>query len=151
MRIAKVSLIMGLIAVCGLTANAGDAVWLTNFEKAKKIAVKKNMLILADFTGSDWCPWCVKLDKEVFSQKAFKDYVKGKFVLLKLDFPRRKTLSADLKAQNNKLAKKYGIGGFPTILILDAKGAKIAQGGYMQGGPDAFIGFLKQVRAKVTK
>ena len=141
---------MGLIALCGLTVAAGESGWLTNFEKAKKLAAKKNMLILADFTGSDWCPWCMKLDSEIFSKKAFKDYVKGKFVLLKLDFPRRKTLSATLKAQNNRLARKYGISGFPTVLILDAKGAKIAQGGYMRGGPEAFIAFLKQVKSKVN-
>ena len=122
--------------------------WLTDFEQAKKVAAEKNLPILAYFSGSDWCHWCIKLDEEVFSTKAFKDYVKDNFVLLLLDFPRSNPLSAKLTKQNKELAFKYGVSGFPTILILDKNGKELQRGGYMQeGGPESYIHYLKSVKA----
>ena len=76
---------LGLVA----TAFAGDG-WLTDFEAAKAKAKAENKPMLLDFTGSDWCGWCVKLDKEVFSKAAFKDYADAELVLVEIDFPRNK-------------------------------------------------------------
>ncbi len=126
-------------------SESSDVVWLTDFEQAKKIAAEKKLPILMDFSGSDWCGWCIKLDKEVFSQKAFKDYAKDNLVLFVADFPRAKKQSADVKAQNQALAQKYSIRGFPTVLILDSNGELIAQTGYQRGGAEKYVEYLKNV------
>ena len=93
-----------------------------DFTKAKKEAVEKKLPILAYFSGCDWCGWCIKLDKEVFSQKVFKAFAKDRVVLFLADFPRAKELAAEVKAQNEQLRKAYDVEGFPTVLLLDAGG-----------------------------
>ena len=72
-----------------LSAKAG---WLTSYEQAQKEAQSKKKLLLMDFTGSDWCGWCIMLDKEVFSKKEFQEYASKNLVLLELDFPRMKKM-----------------------------------------------------------
>ena len=125
--------------------------WITDFEQAKKLAKEKNIPILADFSGSDWCGWCIKLDKEVFSKQKFKDYAKDNYVLLMLDFPKRTKLDPKLAAQNQKLLKKYGVRGFPTILILDADGKVIKQTSYKPGGAENYVKHLKEIKAGIKK
>ena len=119
--------------------------WMTDFEAAKKLAEKNKLLILADFSGSDWCGWCIKLDKEVFSKKEFLDFAAKKFVLLMVDFPQNKKIPASLKKQNDQLAAKYKVEGFPTVLIMDSKGKVIQTMGYEQGGPANYIKLLEKV------
>jgi thioredoxin-related protein len=125
------------------SAKAG---WLTNYAEAQEEAKSQNKLLLMDFTGSDWCGWCIMLEKEIFSKPEFKDYARKNLVLLELDFPRRKELSAEMMEQNQRLAIKHGIQGFPTIVVLDSSGKELAQLGYMQGGPAAFIAQLEKLR-----
>ena len=120
-------------------AIAQEAKWLTDFEAAKAQAKKENKLVLADFTGSDWCGWCIKLKDEVFSKPEFATWAKDKVVLLELDFPRKTELPAELKAQNEKLAEQFEIKGFPTVLLLDGDGKKVGTLGYEPGGPAAWI------------
>ena len=134
-----------MMALTMFAANAADDSWLTDFEKAKKIATEKQIPILIDFTGSDWCGWCIKLDKEVFSQKAFKDYAKDNLVLFMADFPRAKTQSDELKKQNRELMTKFGIRGYPTIVLVNAKGEELARTGYRRGGPEAYVSHLKDI------
>jgi thioredoxin-related protein len=101
MVLAAVSMSAGVFASEG---------WETDFEKAKATAKAENKHILIDFSGSDWCGWCIKLDKEVFSQPAFKDYAKENLVLVLADFPRDKSNQSDaLQKQNDKLSKEYGV------------------------------------------
>ena len=113
-------LLFSFLSIFGLhTAfSAEGGVWMTDFEAAQAKAAAEQKPMLLDFTGSDWCGWSIKLDKEVFSQEAFQNYAAEALVLVELDFPRGKDQSAELKAQNKALAEKYGIRGFPTILIL---------------------------------
>ena len=113
--------------------------WLTNLDDAQKIAEENNLPILVNFTGSDWCQWCFKIRDEIFSQKGFSDYAKDNLVLVELDFPRKKVQSEETKQYNQKLLQKYGVQGFPTILILDASGNVKTKLGYQPGGPEAFI------------
>jgi protein disulfide-isomerase len=140
-----------LAAICLLAialtsfAHADDG-WIENYEQAKKIAREQHKLILADFTGSDWCPFCVQLHKEVFSKQAFKDYASDKYVLLKVDFPRRHAQDQAIATQNEALRAKFDIEGFPTILIMDAAGRKKGQLGYMEGGPSAFNKALSEIQ-----
>ncbi len=117
--------------------------WMTDMDAAMKLSEKTGKPILADFSGSDWCGWCMKLDREVFSQKAFKDFAKKNLILVLIDFPSRKPMTAKLKKQNKALAAKYKIGGYPTVLLLDSKGKVIVKTGYRPDGPQKYIDFLK--------
>ena len=122
--------------------------WMTDFEAAKVKAKAENKPMLLDFTGSDWCGWCIKLDKEVFGEAAFKDYAAAELVLVELDFPEGKGQSAELKAQNEALAKQYGVRGFPTILLLSPDGKLIEKTGYERGGAEAYVEHIKGILAK---
>ncbi|HTV61609.1 MAG TPA: thioredoxin fold domain-containing protein [Verrucomicrobiae bacterium] len=128
---------------------AADLNWLTDLPQAQAQAKAENKLVLMDFTGSDWCPWCIKLDKEVFDQPEFADYAKTNLVLVELDFPRNKPQSDALKAANAALAKKYNIEGYPTVIALKPDGAVVwKQVGYAPGGPAAMIAQLDKARTK---
>ena len=124
----------------------GKPGWLTNYKQAQEIAKSDKKLLLVDFTGSDWCGWCIKLDKEVFSKPEFQDYAKKNLVLMEADFPRTKKLSATEQSQNEELAQQYGIQGFPTIVVLNSEGKKVGEVGYTPGGPSAFIAELEKFR-----
>ena len=102
-------------------------------------------MLLLNFTGSDWCPWCRVLDAEVFSTAEFADYAKKNLVLLTVDFPRAKALTAEVRKQNQTLAQRFEIQGFPTIVILSGAGKPLGMLGYMPGGPKAFIRELEKV------
>jgi len=130
-------------ALCvGVSVFASDG-WMTDMDKAMKLSQKSGKPILADFSGSDWCGWCMKLDKEVFSQKIFKDFAKDNLILVLIDFPRAKPMTKELKKQNRELAKKYKIRGYPTVLLLDSKGKVLLQTGYQRGGPQKYVDSLK--------
>lgn len=134
---------------CSGIAVAGGEGWSSDFEAAKKEAAASKKDLLIDFTGSDWCSWCIKLNKEVFSQDPFKAGVKDKFVLVELDYPKDKSkLSAATLKQNEELEKKYPIDGYPTILLTDAEGKPFAATGYQPGGPEAYVKHLDVLHAK---
>ncbi|MBN2450558.1 MAG: thioredoxin family protein [Lentisphaeria bacterium] len=135
-----------LLAVGHAVRGAESGSWLTDFEEATKVATEKSLPILVNFTGSDWCGWCKRLDAEVFSQKAFQDYAKENLVLFVADFPMRKKLSDATKAQNGQLNRKYGVKGYPTILLLDSQGKELARTGYKPGGAEAYVAHLKSLR-----
>jgi len=119
--------------------------WLTNLEKAQEIAKEKELPIFIDFTGSDWCGWCVKLDEEVFSKEEFIKYSTENLILVKLDFPRNIPQTKETKAYNENIARKYGIRGFPTILLLNSDGIVIAQTGYQYGGAAKYVEHLQEL------
>ena len=116
--------------------------WLTSMEEAKNIARKEGKDILVDFTGTDWCVWCIKLDEEVFSTKAWAAGGAKQFVMLQLDFPRNKELAKGQKEHNQKLKEEFEVQGFPTIFLLDADGAPYAKTGYQPGGPVKYLEHL---------
>jgi thioredoxin-related protein len=133
------------------TSLAGGEGWTSDFEAAKKQAAESKKDLLIDFTGSDWCGWCIKLVDEVFKHDAFKDGVKDTFVLVELDFPKDKTkVSDEVREQNEKLGKKYGIQGYPTILLTDADGRPYASTGYQKGGPEKYVAHLNELQTKKT-
>jgi protein disulfide-isomerase len=122
--------------------------WITDFEKAKTLANAEGKHILIDFSGSDWCGWCIRLDNEVFSKKAFKEYAEDNLVLMLADFPRDKSnQSAALQKQNNTLLEKFGVRGFPTVFILNPEGTVIAKTGYQDGGAEAYVEYIKKTIA----
>jgi thioredoxin-related protein len=132
-------------AALSLTSVRADELpWKTSFTEAAAEASQQNKQILLNFTGSDWCPWCVKMDEEVLNKKQFSEFASKNLVLVKLDFPRHKKLSPDEKAQNVQLAKKYAIQGFPTFVLVDASGKELRrQEGYLEGGPAEFLKWAK--------
>ena len=143
-KLLSISLVI-LIGLHG-SLSAGDA-WMTNYEAAKIKAAAEQKPLLLEFTGSDWCPPCIRLNKEVFSQAAFLDYAAKELVIVKLDFPRKKAQSAELKAQNVALRDQFGIRGYPTVLLLTPDGKQIDQTGYRRGGAEAYVKHLKGMLA----
>jgi thioredoxin-related protein len=143
-------LLARLLAVFSATVAlaAASAGWSENLEAAKALAKKEGKPILLDFTGSDWCGWCIKLDKEVFSQREFKQFAKENLILVTVDFPHQERQTKRLKEQNEALAKQYGINSYPTIVLIDAEGKKIAATGYKEGGAESYVEHLKALLAK---
>jgi thioredoxin-related protein len=128
-------------------AAGGGTEWGTDYAAALKEAKASNKMILADFTGSDWCGWCIKLDKETYSQPAFKNYAKQHLVLLKLDYPQNIEQSEAVKKQNEELKEKYNIEGFPTTILISPAGKELDRKvGYVEGGPAAMIQWIKSQR-----
>ncbi len=143
--VVLVAVVMG----AGAFASQG---WGTDFEKASAKAKAEGKYILIDFSGSDWCGWCVKLNKEVFSMNAFKAYAAENLVLVLADFPRNKSKqSAELQKQNKALAKKFRVEGFPTVYLLDPNGNPVAKTGYQAGGPKAYVEHIKKLIADTKK
>ena len=133
-----------------LGAAQGELKWLTDFEEGKKAAAESGKNMLVDFTGSDWCGWCVKLKEEVFSQKAF-EAAADKYVLVELDFPKAEDLiSPEQRAKNDAVGEMFGIQGFPTILLLDEKGRAFTRTGYQEGGPEAYLAHLEEISKPLT-
>ena len=136
-----------MIAMTFVTATVAENLWGTNFEAAKEAAAERGVPILVDFTGSDWCGWCIRLKEEVFEKDAFLEYAKENLVLLELDFPMQTELPEELREQNEELRERYQIRGFPTILLLDAEGEELARTGYQAGGPEKYIEHLQELLA----
>jgi len=144
----KISItLFAVFAAMALSATA-EVSWTTDFSAAQTQAKKDKKLVLMNFTGSDWCGWCIKLKKEVFDTKEFADYAKDNIVLVDVDFPSRKPQTADLKKANEGLKSKYHAEqGFPTIIVLNSEGKEVwRQVGYMKGGPKAWIDKLNEVK-----
>ena len=142
-------LAIGLLASWALfQAGAAELQWLTDVPKAQEKAKAENKLVMLDFTGSDWCGWCIKLNKEVFSQPEFIEYAQKNLVPVEVDFPRKKEQSAEQKKANQALQKQYKIRGYPTIIVLNSEGKQIGELGYQPGGPKAFIESLEKLKKK---
>jgi thiol:disulfide interchange protein len=120
--------------------------WSTSYERGQQEAKANNKLVLLDFTGSDWCGWCILLDREVFSKPQFKEYASKNLVLIELDFPKMKQVPDAIRIQNVRLAQRYRISAFPTIIVLNGDGQVVGELGYVKGGPNAFIAELERLR-----
>ena len=122
-------------------ASAWMVLGVDRFTKAKE----EGKPILMDFTGSDWCGWCIKLKKEVFSKHAFIDYSNEHLILMTVDFPKTKKQEESLKDQNNMLLDTYGVNSFPTIILVDAQGKVLGETGYRRGGPELYVDHIKNL------
>lgn len=138
--------VLPLVAASSVVVVAQAEEWVTDFAAAKKQAEAEKKDLFLDFTGSDWCGWCIRLHKEVFDQAVFKEGARGNFVLVELDFPQQKELPAALKQQNDELAKKFQVEGYPTVFLCDAQGRPYAKTGYMEGGAEAYLAELNKMR-----
>jgi protein disulfide-isomerase len=128
------------IIACGNKTQTSDELnWTANLEEAIETAKAENKAVLVNFTGSDWCKWCFKLSDEVFSQDDFKKYADENLILVKLDFPRTIQQSNEIKAYNQSVAQKFGVQGFPTIIIINSQGKPVAKTGYQPGGAANYV------------
>ncbi|MEZ5964236.1 MAG: thioredoxin family protein [Planctomycetota bacterium] len=125
-------------------------VWFADFDKAVEAAKEQKKDLLVDFTGSDWCVWCKRLDAEVFSHAEFLDGVKDKLVLVALDFPNSEEAKAKVPSpeRNQQLQEKYGIQGFPTVLLMTPDGDVFGRTGYAEGGPEKYVASLDTMLTK---
>ncbi len=140
-----------ILAACSLSSFAADG-WLSDFEKAKAQAGAEKKVLLMDFTGSDWCEYCIRLNNEVFSTPAFKKAAPADFVLLELDFPQNESkLPEATRKQNDALQNTYSVEGYPTILLADSQGRPFARTGYRKGGVEEYLKHLQSLRAVLTQ
>lgn len=135
-----------LIALFAVGSASAESGWLTDFNEAQAAAKAQKKLLVMNFTGSDWCGWCIRLEREVFSKPEFQEYARKNLILLEIDFPRGKELSTAQKIQNQQLAIDQQIQGFPTVIVFDSDGKKVGILGYTAGGPNAFIAELDKLR-----
>lgn len=132
-----------LTATLVLGAQAFASGWVDNYKAALTQAGSENKNVLLDFTGSDWCPWCIRLKKDVFDQPAFQEYANKNLVLVEVDFPQGKALAPEVKTQNDQLQQKFDVQGFPTLVLLNPQGKVIKQqSGYIPGDPKGFIEWI---------
>ena len=140
---------LALVITSSSLALAAGKGWETNWEAAKARSKAENKPILINLTGSDWCGWCIKLEKEVFSSREFQEFAAANLVLFEADFPKKKTVPAELKAQNEILEKKYLAGGYPTVYLLDTEGKKLSNDiGELKGGTPEYIRTITELIPK---
>lgn len=133
-------MLAGCAAAVALSCSVRASEWTEDYAAAQAQAKKEHKLILLDFTGSDWCGWCKKIDRDVFSTPKFKEFADKNLVLVTVDFPHNRPISDAVKAQNKSLSDKYSVDGFPTLIVIDADGKTVFQQvGYEEGGPEAFL------------
>ena len=124
MELKKTILGIGSFVIIGVSSLFAGEGWMINVEAAKKVAKKENKSIFIEFTGSDWCPPCMMMDKEVFSKKEFVSAAQKDFVLVKIDVPRGDKALAE---KNEKVVRKYNVRGFPTVVLLDSDGEEFSR------------------------
>lgn len=119
--------------------------WYTNFNQAVQAAQNSRLPLLLFFTGSDWCGWCKKMHQEVFSSPDFAKAAGNNFIFVDIDFPMNTQLPPEQAQQNAQLKQKYGVTGYPTVIILDSNQNFVAETGYRPGGGQAYADYLRQL------
>ncbi len=122
--------------------------WITDYDLAVQYAQSSGLPIMINFTGSDWCIWCIRLKDEVFNKKGFQDYAKENLILLELDFPRNIQQTEAMKQANAKLRDRFNVRGYPTIVLMDKDQKEIARTGYQHGGAAAYVTHVKELLKK---
>ncbi|MDB6124039.1 MAG: thioredoxin family protein [Pedosphaera sp.] len=138
-----------LLCWVALQVGAAEADWLTDFSKAQSKAQADKKMILLEFTGSDWCPPCKALHKNVFTSDEFVKFAKDNLVLVLVDFPQTKKQTEEQKKANEELAKKFGAEGFPTVIVLSSEGTQLnKQVGYDNESAKDFVKKLQALKDK---
>ena len=140
------SVLLGLALLSPVCAR-GESAWITDYKRAQAEAKANHKLVLLDFTGSDWCGFCIQLDRAILSKPEFKDYASKNLVLVEIDFPRSKPQTVETRKQNAQLAERYQIEGFPTLVVLNGDGKTVWRyEGLYAGDVAAFLAELDKVR-----
>ena len=130
-----------------VATQAQELKWYTDVKEAIKVSNKEKKPLMLFFTGSDWCGWCIRLQKEVLKTPEFGKWAQESVILVELDYPRRTAQSDEIKKQNNELQQAFGIQGFPTVYFANATVNKegkvnfegLGSTGYVAGGPTAWL------------
>lgn len=138
-------LFLSLSSFQGWTNESNSIHWETDFTAAKKSAKEEEKPLFLFFTGSDWCPYCLRFKDQILDQTSFAEMVSDKFIFVELDFPKSKELPPELVKQNQKLKKKYRIQGFPTVIILSHNLDKLASRGYIPVSPEQYASHLLDI------
>jgi len=140
------SFILLLLVISSYSVSAQNVVWHTDINKAVDLSNKTQKPMLLFFTGSDWCGWCIRLQKEVLKTAEFESWAKENVILVELDFPRRTPQSDEIKKQNMELQQMFQVRGYPTVWFVgvgktDSKISleKLGSTGYVAGGPSAWL------------
>ena len=145
----RIALLLAAAPLLAFSATSTPQGFTDNLDDALASAKANNKFVYLCFSGSDWCSWCQKLEKEVFSRPGFIDAVTNAYELVFIDTPEDKScLSERAKTENPKLVQKYGVKGFPMALILDSSGALVVETGYRRGGARAYAEYLLEMREK---
>lgn len=141
----KFKYLAGWIAAVFMAFPAGAfAQWTTNLGQALEVAKKENKKVLINFTGSDWCPPCIQMKKDVYETQEFKNFASKHLVLVEIDFPKKKSLPKALQEANEELARSYNVRSVPTMFLLDANGKRLlSRSGYVSGGVKGLISTLQ--------
>jgi len=148
----KKILISLLLVIGSFAVQAQELKWETDINKAISVSNKTKKPMLLFFTGSDWCGWCIRLQKEVLKTPEFAKWAKANVVLVELDYPRRTPQTDAIKNQNNNLQQTFGIQGFPTVhfATVKVKSGKpsytsLGNTGYVAGGPKAWLAVADEI------
>ncbi|WP_309613415.1 thioredoxin family protein [Flavobacterium sp.] len=153
-------IVITLFLILGsLTIQAQEVKWQTDMNEAMKISKKSKKPLFLFFTGSDWCGWCIRLQKEVFKTPEFEKWAKKNVVLVELDFPRKTAQDPAIQKQNSELQQTFAVQGYPTVWIVNASKKdgkinleKLGSTGYLAGGPTTWLANADQILAnKSTK
>lgn len=153
----KKILLIAFLTLTSMSIQAQEELtWHTNMSTATDISIKENKPMFLFFTGSDWCGWCIRLQKEVFKTPEFIKWAKENVVLVELDFPRKNNQAEEVKMQNAQLQQQLQVRGYPTVWFVgaakteEAKVSLTALGstGYVAGGPQAWLDGANQIIKK---
>jgi thioredoxin-related protein len=153
----KKILVIAFLTLTSMSIQAQEELtWHTDMSKAADISIKENKPMFLFFTGSDWCGWCIRLQKEVFKTPEFINWAKENVVLVELDFPRKNNQSEEVKMQNAQLQQQLQVRGYPTVWFVSAtKTAEakvnlnaLGSTGYVAGGPKVWIDGANQIIQK---
>ena len=140
------------LVLASMTIQAQELTWQTDMNKALEISKKTKKPLLLFFTGSDWCGWCIRLQKEVLKTPEFAAWAKENVVLVELDFPRRTPQTPEIVKQNMELQQTFAVRGYPTVWLVNAgkKDGKVnleqlGSTGYVAGGPSAWLAVADQI------
>jgi len=148
MKKIAIALVVGWLA---FQVAAVEGEWMTDLAKAQEKAKAEKKLVLVDFTGSDWCPPCKALHKNVFSSAEFKEFAAKNLVLVEVDFPRKKEQTEQVKKANRELAKKHDIDGYPTVIVFDSNGKQLDKKvGYSGASAKDYVAQLAKLKEKNT-
>jgi len=151
-RLVSPICLLSLLLSVSVSARAED-VWQENVDEALKQANADNLPVVVLFTGSNWCPPCMKLEKDVFATDEFKKKSVEMYHLVKLDFPRGGDIeqSDETKAHNQQWLQKLAVTGFPSLILLDKSGRPFAKTGYRDGGPEPYLKHLEELKQVLTQ
>lgn len=145
MKIFAIFLAVVLVALPAWAAPKPEPVWTTDLPAAQARAKAEGKAVLLNFTGSDWCGWCIKLRRDVFLKPEFEAYARTNLVLVEVDFPKRKELPPEMQKANRRLAQQFQVQGYPTLILVDASGTKLGAVNYGNGGTRSFIAEVEKV------